>query len=281
MCAGSRVLLVDDEEKFLLNLSRLLQFRGFDVVTAADGYSALAILDRDGRFDVAILDIKMPGMDGIATLRAVKKKAPGIEVIMLTGHATIDSGIQAIREGAFDYLMKPCDIEDLTEKIKDACQVEHIRHHPVLWRRSLVKEISRPFFVKLYVDDAIEKAFYAFTDSSGPPNREELYILDRQDRFQGVVTRNDLIMVTQKHCAGRPVSWSRLLRNPGLLPEDKLGSIMRTEHPVATAPEENLTRVAQRMIAENVRCMPVVAEGRVIGFIRLQDIFYHVEQAIA
>ena len=281
MRAKSRILLVDDEEKFLLNLSRLLQFRGFDVTTALDGYRALEILDQDGVFDVMILDVKMPGMDGVATLRAVKKKTPNIEVIMLTGHATVESGIQSIREGAFDYLMKPCDIEDLTAKIKDACTVERIRHNPVLWRRSLVKEISRPFFVKLYEDDPIEKALAVFTDSAGPPHREELYILDKHDRFQGVITRADLVAATQKNCAGRPVSWSRLSKNPGLLPAENLAAIMRPEHPSATAPEENLTRVAQRMIEKNVRCMPVMDAERVIGFIRLQDIFYHVEHAIA
>lgn len=138
-----RVLLVDDEERFVLNLARLLEFRGFKVSTALDGFKALEALEKkDEGFDVVVLDVKMPGMDGITTLGKIKKKFPDIEVIMLTGHATLESGLQCIREGAFDYLMKPCDIEDITKKIKEACEVERIKSRPMLWPRNPVKEIT-------------------------------------------------------------------------------------------------------------------------------------------
>ena len=139
---GIRVLLVDDEERFVLTLARLLKSRGFKVSTALDGFKALEALEKNDGFDVVVLDVKMPGMDGITTLGKIKKKFPNIEVIMLTGHATLESGLQAIREGAFDYLMKPCDIEDITKKIKEACEVERIKNRPMLWPRNPVREIT-------------------------------------------------------------------------------------------------------------------------------------------
>ena len=131
-----RILLVDDEETFVLNLARILTNRGFSVTTAGNGIEALECVAARAAFDVVVLDIKMPGLDGIETLRRIKALAPELQVIMLTGHASLDSGIQAIREGAFDYLLKPCDTEELTDKIRTASELERIRRRPVA--RSLV-----------------------------------------------------------------------------------------------------------------------------------------------
>ncbi|MCU0593824.1 MAG: response regulator, partial [Desulfobacterales bacterium] len=103
-----RVLLVDDEERFVLNLAKLLRGRGFDVATALDGAAGVAAVENNP-IDVVLLDVKMPGMDGIEALRKIKEASPDAEVIMLTGHANVDTGIEAMREGALDYLMKPCD----------------------------------------------------------------------------------------------------------------------------------------------------------------------------
>ncbi len=219
----------------------------------------------------------MPGMDGITTLAKIKKLTPETEVIMLTGHATVDSGIQAIREGAFDYLMKPCDIENLTEKIKEACEVEHIKRRSILWHRNLVKEITWPSFVKLEIGDPLNRAFEVFNRQAGMPFKEALYILDENDRFRGVVTRRDLIEAAQRVHPDRSLTWADLMQKPSLLPPNTLEEVMRPNHPIITSPDENLTQVAQRMISHNVRCMPVVEGDKVKGFIRLQDIFHYVE----
>lgn len=277
MSDNIRVLIVDDEEQFVLNLARLLKFRGFQVSTALDGFKALEAVGAEEPFDVVVLDVKMPVMDGITTLAEIKKLAPETEVIMLTGHATVDSGIQAIRQGAFDYLMKPCDIADLTEKIKEACEVERIKRRPVLWRRNLVKEITWPSFIKLQTGDPLIRALEVFARGVGTPVKEALYVLDQKDRFQGVVTRRDLIEAAQGAQPGRPLTWADLVQNPARLPQKTLGEVMRPHRLIAIGPEENLTQVAQRMIANNVRCVPVVEGDKVKGFIRLQDIFQHVE----
>lgn len=114
-----RVLLVDDEEQFVETLAERLQMREFDVWTAHTGEEALVRL-KEEETDVVVLDVLMPGKDGIETLREIKKQSPMTEVMMLTGHATMDSAIQGLKFGAYDYLMKPTETEDLVAKILKA-----------------------------------------------------------------------------------------------------------------------------------------------------------------
>lgn len=111
-----KVLLIDDEPQFVEVLAERLEARGFTVQTALTGDEGLAKL-QEQEADVVILDVQMPGRDGVETLREIKRIKPLIEVIMLTGHATIESGIQGLKLGAYDYLMKPTDTEDLVAKI--------------------------------------------------------------------------------------------------------------------------------------------------------------------
>jgi DNA-binding NtrC family response regulator len=117
--AAIRVLLVDDEEQFLATTKVLLEKRGIETHTAASGAEALRILE-ERPIDVVILDVKMPGMDGVEVLRLIKQYGYLVEVIMLTGHAAVDSAVEGLKLGAFDYVMKPCDIPDLLAKIREA-----------------------------------------------------------------------------------------------------------------------------------------------------------------
>jgi len=121
-----RVLLVDDEEELVQTLSERLTLRDYDVSTAQSGQDAVDKL-KGYNFDVVILDVAMPGMDGIEALREIKKIKPLTEVIMLTGHATVESAIEGMRLGAFDFLMKPCETEELATKINRAHErkIEH------------------------------------------------------------------------------------------------------------------------------------------------------------
>ncbi len=113
------VLLVDDEVEFLETLEKRLRRRNMDVRVATSGEQALRALGECCP-DVVVLDVKMPGMDGIETLREIKKRAPLVEVVMLTGHANLEVAIQGMEMGAFDYLMKPVDIDELVYKLQDA-----------------------------------------------------------------------------------------------------------------------------------------------------------------
>jgi DNA-binding NtrC family response regulator len=114
------VMLVDDEVDFIETMAKRLQKRDFKVLTATTGQQALELVDVNRNLEVMILDVKMPGMDGIEVLKEIKNRYPLIEVIMLTGHATIESAIDGMKIGAFDYLMKPCEIEQLTQKVYEA-----------------------------------------------------------------------------------------------------------------------------------------------------------------
>jgi signal transduction histidine kinase len=113
------ILLVDDEDDFRATLAKRLSRRGFDVLDASRGEEALQLLGEQP-VDVVVLDVKMPGMDGIETLRHIKERYPDREVIMLTGHATAGDGVEGIKSGAFDYLSKPIEIEHLCGKIRQA-----------------------------------------------------------------------------------------------------------------------------------------------------------------
>ena len=114
------VLLVDDEVPFVEAMTRRLTKRGLDVKNAFNGEEALQALKKLKHVDVIILDVKMPGMDGLEALREIKKAYPLVEVIMLTGHATVESAIDGMKLGAFDYLMKPCDMDVLVKKLEEA-----------------------------------------------------------------------------------------------------------------------------------------------------------------
>jgi len=275
-----RVLLVDDEEQFVKNMARILKVRGFDISTAFSGYEAMDAIEAGGEFDVIILDVKMPGMDGVDTLREIKKRLPDTQVIMLTGHATLSSGTEAMREGAYDYLMKPCDVEDLTEKIKEANEVESIKRHPVLWTRQSVEEVTLLSFKKLKPEDPVIDALKIFDTKTRKMVVEEVYIQDHEDRFIGIVTKKDLLNEAQNANPEISIDWNHLMENPKLLPPLTLGQVMRPDRPITASPEESLTETAQRMITNNVRCMPVVKDGKVQGIVRMQDILQYVEHEI-
>ena len=122
---GSRILLVDDEVVFTTNMSKLLTNRGYKVTAVNSGDSAIRELEEKD-FDVVVLDLKMPGMDGITTLKEIRKLDLFTETLILTGHGSIDSAMEAIKLGAYDYLTKPCEIDELVAKIEGAWEKKDV-----------------------------------------------------------------------------------------------------------------------------------------------------------
>jgi DNA-binding NtrC family response regulator len=116
-----KILMVDDEEKFLQAVSERLSIKGFDVKTATRGDDAIAAAQKGG-YDVAIVDLQMPGTNGTQVLKILKENHQYIEIIMLTGHATVDAAVECTRLGAFKFLEKPYDFDNLVETLKDAYQ---------------------------------------------------------------------------------------------------------------------------------------------------------------
>jgi DNA-binding NtrC family response regulator len=136
----ANVLLVDDEIKFVETMAKRLTKRDLKISKAYSGEEALSQLAKDTNIEVVILDVKMPGMDGEETLKEIKKRHPLVEVIMLTGHATIESGIEGMKMGAFDYLMKPCDMDILLAKVDEAAIKKRRHEEKIIEAR--IKEIT-------------------------------------------------------------------------------------------------------------------------------------------
>jgi DNA-binding response OmpR family regulator len=135
------VLLVDDEAPFVDTMTKRLTKRKLTVFKSYSGEEALETLKENSQIDLIILDVKMPGMDGIETLKEIRKEFPLVEVIMLTGHATVETSIEGMRLGAFDYLMKPCDMDVLIEKVNAA--VTKKRDHEEKIREARVNVILK------------------------------------------------------------------------------------------------------------------------------------------
>jgi len=133
--AIAKVLLVDDETPFVETMTKRLTKRDLDIIPAFSGNGALKRLKEDDKIEVVILDVKMPGMDGIEALQEIRKRYPLVEVIMLTGHATVESAIDGMKWGAFDYLMKPCDIDNLISKVSEAAAKKRQHENKIIEAR--------------------------------------------------------------------------------------------------------------------------------------------------
>lgn len=138
--AIANVLLVDDEVPFVETMTKRLTKRKLEVITAFNGQEALEVLDKNAKIEVVILDVKMPGMDGVETLKEIKKRHPLVEVIMLTGHATVETAIDGMKLGALDYLMKPCEMDLLMAKVEEAAAKKRAQENKIVAAR--LKEIT-------------------------------------------------------------------------------------------------------------------------------------------
>jgi CheY-like chemotaxis protein len=276
--ASRRVLLVDDEERFALQMRKLLARRDFQVVTAGDGHQALALI-HDQPFDAVVLDIRMPVMDGMTALRRIQENPSPPPIIMLTGHATLETGIEAIRQGAFDYLMKPCGIEDLVAKLEVACAIGQIRRRPILWPRSTAGELILEAFRRIRDTDPLLEAFSIFNHRLPRMAGETLFIVDAANRLSGHLSKQDIV----DHAArwgGRPMlTWQELSANPQWLPDATVASVMQRET-VAVDPGTPLQQVAAVMMENGIQTLPVTDKNReVLGVVRFMDVLVYLDSA--
>ena len=144
--SNTSVLLVDDEVPFVETMAKRLAKRELAVDTAFSGKEALEKLASGGgpgQTDVVILDVKMPGMDGLETLAAIKASHPNLEVIMLSGHATLENAIKGMEAGAFDYLIKPCEIDLLLAKVDEAAAKKRAHQAKILDAQARAQALKR------------------------------------------------------------------------------------------------------------------------------------------
>ena len=132
----ANILLVDDEQGFVETLAKRVANRGLTVHTAMSGQEAIDFLAENHSVDVVVMDVKMPGIDGNEALRRIKAEYPLVEIIMLTGHATVESAIEGMKSGAFDYLMKPAELEDLLAKVAEAYDKKQTHETKILEARA-------------------------------------------------------------------------------------------------------------------------------------------------
>ena len=271
-----RVLVVDDEARFVQQMRRLLEKRQFRVATAGDGQRALALIATEC-FDAVVLDIRMPVLNGLATLKRIRKTEPALPVIMLTGHASLASGVEAIRQGAFDYLMKPCSIEDLVAKLNVACTIGEIRRRPILWPRSIAGELILDAFRRIDDSDSLLEAFSLFNHRLPRMAGETLFIVDETNRLAGHLTKQDIVTCAAQYMGKPSITWSELSANPQWLPERTVGEVM-TSGTIAVDPVTPLKQVADIMIEKGIRTLPVIDQRRqVLGVVRLKDVLFYLD----
>jgi len=274
-----RLLIVDDEERLTLNMARILERRGYQVRVAFNGLEAVEAIKSGDAFDVVIMDVKMPFMDGIMALRLIRELSPLIEIIMLTGNATLDNGIEALRLGAFDYLLKPYDVEDLIEKIEEAFQIDEMRERPVMWAGNQVKSIAFANSSTMPADRTLKEAVLFF-EHERSENTDTVFIVGTDDRLIGILTKGDLVAEVQMAHSDRLIDWSYLVQNPDSVPEKKVSEIMQPDF-ISVGPDESLSEAGHTMIVNNLQLLPVVEDGKILGNIKLRDIFDYIARQTA
>ncbi len=147
---AAHVMVVDDEAVARVSLAEILRLEGYQVSTAASGEEALSLLSKSGPFDLMVLDLKMPGMDGLDVTEVVQRKSPGTVIILLTAFGTLETAIQAIRQGAQDYLLKPCSIPEILESVRNGLTKHHQEQH----RQRLVSQLQQTLSELVTVEGA-------------------------------------------------------------------------------------------------------------------------------
>ncbi len=291
-----KVLMVDDEKQFRATTKKILNKRGFEVVMAASGKEAIASLPRNP--DVVILDVKMPGMDGHQVLKEIKKQIPDLPVIMLTGHGALPSAREALVEGAFDYLAKPCDIDLLAAKIKEAYQhgrtpgfreekrvmgvMIPIKEYTIVTRETRIKdaifELKASFSSRLSTSRIMETG------------HRSILVMDKGENVTGILAITDLLKLVLPTYLSMPkpsmadaISYSPMFWQGMFMQEIKKKANEKVENVMSPAPltidgKSSLMEAAYLMLVNNARRMVVELSGQVAGVIREQDLFFEMEK---
>jgi len=293
-----RVLMVDDEERFRDTTSKLLEKRGFDVKCAGGGEEALRMLG-DEEIDVVVLDVGMPGMKGDRVVREIRNTGATAGVILLTGQRTPDSMVDTLEWGAYDYLQKPCPVEVLARRIKDAAA----KDRSIVQNERQVRDIMVPLnrFPAINQDDTVEKAVdvirYSYTGAMESSSEKEVVsrsalVMDERKKIRGVLSFIDIFKEIQppymRLGKGRPTDrcddgppdftglFTLLVRE---VAKKKVKNMMSGPSPEIDA-DENLLAAMNQFIKLNARRLIVTEKGKPVGVLREQDLFFELTNII-
>ncbi len=294
-----KVLMVDDEAQFRATTNKILTRRGFDTVMAESGNAAIEKLSENP--DVVILDIKMAGMDGIETLKVIKKRKPDLPVIMLTGHGDESSAMEAYKEGAFDYLTKPCDIDVMVGKIRDAHKKQVV---PKESTEKSVADIMIPIAeyttvtgettVKAAIAE-IKKSFTTRISTSKimETGHRSVIVLDEATRrVKGVLTIADLMkmimpgyLFAPKPSLADTIQYSPMFWKGMFTSDIRRNASLKVSEVMSPAPhmiegDASLMEATYMMVQNRVRRLLVTVGGEVAGIVREQDVFFEMEKIL-
>lgn len=293
-----KVLMVDDEKRFRETTRKILEKKGFDVILAEDGEQALEKIEQ--KPDVVVLDIKMPGMDGHETLGRIKKIKPDLPVIMLTGHGDRPSAREALVEGAFDYLGKPCDIGLLAAKIKEAYLLnDQLPSHKERRVTAVMIPISEYTTISEFrtVQDAILalKASFATkmaTDHLMETGHRSILVVDKDDQIKGILTIRDLLeMLMPPYLTApkplladsieySPMFWTGMFTQGVKDIKKKNITEAMSQLPSFIDGNANLMEAAYMMLHDNERRLLVKLAGKTVGIVREQELFFEMERIL-
>jgi CheY-like chemotaxis protein len=293
-----KVLMVDDEKRFRETTKKILMKKGFETILAESGEDALMKIEQAP--DVVVLDIKMPGIDGHEALTKIKKLQPDLPIIMLTGHGDQPSAREALVEGAFDYLSKPCDIDLLAEKIKEAC---HVTRQLSGNQERQVAFVMIPIEVYTTINeektiqdaiDALKKSFITkmATDQLMETGHRSILVTGSDDKIKGILTIKDLLeMVMPGYLSApkpaladsieySPMFWKGMF-SAGIkdIKNKRIKDVM-SPSPISINGSSNLMEAAYLMLHKNERRLLVSLSGKTVGVIREQDLFFEMEKIL-
>lgn len=293
-----KVLMVDDEKQFRTTTEKLLKRKGFETILAASGEEAKAKLVEAP--DVVILDIKMGGMDGHQTLVKIKASHPDLPVIMLTGHGALPSAKEALSEGAYDYLTKPCDIDLLASKIRDAYFYSR-KGDEFEERRVMGVMVPLQEYTTLEANATIREAVAALKESFSSKastsrimetGHRSILVMDDEHGIEGFLSIRDLLEMampiylkapkpsTADSIQYSPIFWKNMFSQTILAnAETKIRDIMSPSPPVIDG-SASLMEAAYMMVSGNERRLVVELSGKVAGVIREQDLFFAIERIL-